>query len=488
MAVPLPPPLNRLRAQVGAAIPSWEEVLERAGRVADEADHLNRVGARPEDGPPPPGMTASAWAVLKASATVMGGPVSLPAMVLAGRRAQRTALARIDRFDEHLQAVAEGRRSPLPAPRRSRLSSDRRIVITSDLHRCVPGRLDWPARQRTKDLSLRVMSHYAEQGWDLIENGDVEDFWLVGGSTWGAMYDVGRIAGGVGGRAADAPRRGLMAEHLDRIVDNNAALYRLLDEGFAADGRYHRTMGNHDDVYEDEQMVQHLRRHLPGTEVVDTVLLTAPERVTSRPGATGPRWGDREGLAAVDAVVAHGHLTDAWNGPGTALLGRIITWTATAFDDLPGLNGATNPLPDEEAVGRLLTGRARNRLITLDPRIGGNRRFDSLDEERLFSHLAAVATARGEAIGAVRPDGSVGWPWLLFDHTHLPMLSPLDATGSPVRYANSGTSLLDHALTSIEWDPARREPRLVVWTDEPDGPRRRELIADGAHLAVLDDA
>ena len=99
-----------------------------------------------------------------------------------------------------------------------------------------------------------------------------------------------------------------------------------------------------------------------------------------------------------------------------------------------------------------------------------------------------MATARGEAIGAVRPDGSVGWPWLLFGHTHLPMLSPLDATGSPVRYANSGTSLLDHALTSIEWDPARREPRLVVWTDEPDGPRRRELIADGAHLAVLDDA
>ena len=96
--------------------------------------------------------------------------------------------------------------------------------------------------------------------------------------------------------------------------------------------------------------VQHLRRHLPGAEVVDTVLLTAPERVTSRPGATGPRWGDREGLAAVDAVVAHGHLTDAWNGPGTALLGRIITWTATAFDDLPGLNGATNPLPDEEAL------------------------------------------------------------------------------------------------------------------------------------------
>ncbi len=465
-------PIPRLPRPRLPALPAWDAALEWAGRWADEADHLHALGDDPAPGAPPAGVAASAWAMAKTGVTVLGAPMSIPAMAVASRRAQRIALDRIARFDEHLHALAEGRESPLPAPRRGRVASDRRIVITSDLHRCIPGRLDWPARQRTKELTLRVLTRYAEDGWDLIENGDVEDFWMVGGSTWGAVYDVARITGGVGGRAADVPRRQLLVEHLDRIVANNAATYRLLREGFCADGRYHRTMGNHDDVYADEHLVEHLRSHLPGTEVVDTLLLTSPGAM-SRPG--GP---DLEGLAAVDAVVAHGHLTDAWNGPGTAFLGQAITWLATAFDDLPGLGGTVDGLSDEEDLGRLLTGRGRNRLITLDPRFGGNRRFDSLDEQRLFRHLDAVAREGGA------PEGV--WPWLLFGHTHLPMLRPVDADGHPVRYANSGTGLLERAVSMIEWDPVEREPHLVVWTDEPDGPRRVELVPDGRHLAVAD--
>jgi hypothetical protein len=455
-------------------LPTWDETLDWASRWADEADRLRTVGDAPRPGPPSAGPAASTWALAKTAVTVLGAPLSVPAIAVAGRRAQRVALERITQFDEHLRAVAEGRESPLPAPRRSRLGADRRIVITSDLHRCIPGRLDWPARQRTKELTLRVLTRYATEGWDLLENGDVEDFWMVGGSTWGAVYDVARITGGVGGRAADVPRRELLVEHLDRIVANNAATYRLLREGFCAEGRYHRTMGNHDDVYADELLVEHLRDHLPGTDVVDTVLLTRPESLAA------PEGPDADGLTGVDAVVAHGHLTDAWNGPGNAFLGQAITWLATAFDDLPGLGGTVDALSDEEDLGRLLTGRGRNRLITLDPRFGGNRRFDSLDEQRLFDHLDAVAAAGGA------PDG--GWPWLLFGHTHLPMLRPVDAAGHPVRYANSGTGLLERAMSVIEWDPVEREPHLVVWTDEPDGPRRVELVPDGRHLAVADRA
>lgn len=486
-SLPRPPrlPLPRL-GDVGrsrlpdVALPTWDQTLAKAGRWADEADHLHSIDADLTSGAPPAGLTASAWALVKATATLLGAPITVPAMALAGRRAQQVALARILRFDEHLVALAEGRESPLPAPRRGRVASDRRIVITSDLHRCIPGRLDWPARQRTKELTLRVLTSYAEQGWDLIENGDIEDFWLVGGSAWGAVYDVARITGGVGGRAADVPRRGLLTEHLDRIVDNNAATYRLLREGFCEDGRYHRTMGNHDDVYADALLAEHLGRHLPGVDVVDTLLLTRPEALAR------PDGGDGVGVAGVDAVVAHGHLTDAWNGPGYAFLGQLITWMATAFDDLPGL-GSVGGLPDEEGLGRLLSGRGRNRLITLDPRFGGNRRFDSLDEQRLFDHLERVVDERGAASGAVRADGGVGWPWLLFGHTHLPMIRPLDGTGRQVDYANSGTGLLERAVSMIEWDPDRREPKLVVWVDEPDGPRRRELVADGRHLAVADE-
>ncbi len=467
-----------------ALLPGWDVALSWAGRWADEADRLTAVDSAtdalsgmPTDvidaGPavgdlaPRAGITAATWAVLKASATVFGAPVSLPTMALAGRRAQQVALARIDAFDRHLQALAEGGESPLPAQRRRRLASDRRVVVTSDLHRCVPGRLDWPLRQRTKDLSLRVLAAYAEQGWDLVENGDIEDFWLVGGSTWGTVYDVARIGGGLGRSAADGARRRLLTEHLDRIVDNNAATYRLLRDGFCADGRYHRTMGNHDDVFVDTALVEHLGRHLPGVDVVDTVVLTRPDALAA---ATGP---DAAGLGGVDAFIAHGHLTDAWNGPGSAFLGQVITWMATAFDDFPGLGGAVNGATEEADLGRLLTGRGRNRLITLDPRFGGNRRFDSLDEERLFARLGSA--------GLVDP-----MPWLVFGHTHIPMLRPLDAGGAPVRYANSGTGLLEGAVSLIEWDPEHREPRLVIWCDEPGGPRGVELVADGARLAVRD--
>ena len=441
-------------------LPFWNVALARVGRWADELDHMGNVPVEPLDGRPSPGAPAAAWAVAKAAVSLAGAPFGISAMAVAARRAQRITLERIERFPEHLHALADGEPSPLPARRRVRLGSDRRILITSDLHRCVPGRVDWPARQGTKSLYHRVLSGYAEDRWHLIENGDVEDFWMVGGSTWGAVYDVGRLAGGAGGRLAAEPRRELLREHLDRIVDNNAATYRMLRDGFCAEGRYHRTMGNHDDVYVDGDLNDHLAHHLPGTRVVDSVLLT-------RPGAS-----DRHGIDGVDAVVTHGHLTDAWNGPGFAVLGRAITWLATGLDDLPRLGDAVDGLPDDEAVGRLLAGRGRNRLITLDPRYGGNRRFDSLDEQRLFQALGAVTPGRG-------------WPWLIFGHTHFPMLCPQDADGVPVRYANSGCGVLDRAFSALEWDPDARVPlRLVLWLDGDDGVERIELVPDGPVLGV----
>ncbi len=404
---------------------------------------------------------ASGWALCKAALTVVGAPLSIPAIAVASRRTQRLTLDRIRSFGDHLTAVATGQDSPLPAPRRTRVASDRRILITSDLHRCIPGRLDWPARQGTKVLYRRVLEHYASEGWDLVENGDVEDFWMVGGSTWGAMYDFSRMVDGAARGFADEPRRELLRIHLDRIVDNNAGTYEVIRDGFDAEHRYHRTMGNHDDVFADDQLAEHLRNHLPHSDVVDTILLTRPEVI-----ALGDD-GDDAGIDGVDGVVAHGHLTDAWNGPGVSFLGQALTWLATAFDDLPGLG--LDGLPGEQALGRLLSGHGRNRLITLDPRFGGNRRFDSLDEERLFAEL-----------GRTEPPG--GWPWLLFGHTHIPMLRPLDATGGPVRYANSGAGILERSFTALEWNPEERAPHLVIWIDEPGGPRRVELLADGAHL------
>ncbi len=412
-------------------------------------------------GAPRAGATAATWAAAKAAFGLATAPVTVPALTAAALHTAQRIGERIELYPAHLRALIERTPPPLPGVRTVHRDAGARYLITSDLHRCVPGRLDWPERQRVKDLYAEVLQGYADQRWHLIENGDVEDFWMVGGSRWGAMYDMAYLGGSLAGPARRRVQRRVLVEHLDRIVANNRATYDVIADGFCVDGRYHRTMGNHDDVFEDLALVDALAGHLPGTTVADTILLTG--------GGAAP-----DGVADVEAIVAHGHLTDSWNGHGFAALGRSLTWAITGLDDLPGMP-RVDPLPDADGLARLLGGHARNRLISVDPRYGGNRRFDSLDEERLFARLAEEA-----------PDG--GWPWLLHGHTHFPMLRPLDAAGHPVRYANSGSGVLHGAFTALEWDPTNDDTplHLVLWQRTPDGPLRTELVPDGPTLRALD--
>ncbi len=441
------PPLSSAGASLSSGTRrAWSDTLRKAAQWADERDA--------DAGADTPAAVAW-WAATKAGLGLAAAPLTLPTLTAAAAHATRIANDRITRFPDHLHALAEGREPPLPGHRTLRRPAGERYLITSDLHRCIPGRLDWPGRQGVKDLYLAVIAGYAQEGWHLIENGDVEDFWMVGGSTWGAVYDVAYLTGSAIGPGRTGARRQVLTEQLDRIVANNAEIYDLLREGYGRDGRYHRTMGNHDDVYADPGLVERLGHHLPGVEVADTILLSDAPQDT--------------GIAEVDAVVAHGHLTDPWNGHGFATLGHYVTWLATGLDDLPGAR-RMEQLP-MDGLSRLLDGRARNRLIQIGSRYGGNRRFDSLDEERLFA-----------ALREDEPQDS--WPWLVYGHTHFPMLRPLDSQDRPVRYANSGCGVLNGAISALEWDNSDPEHplRLVVWRSTPDGPRRIELVPDGESL------
>ncbi len=439
-----------------------EQAVRLSGRVADQIDRADRVPAVPAD-PRVVSGAATAVAIAKAAGMVISSPISFPTLAVAARRTAADSLVRADHFGEHLRAIVAGTPTPLPAPGVTRLDGRQRWLITSDLHRCVPGRIDWPSRQQTKELYALMLEHYAEEGWGLVENGDVEDFWMVGGSTWGAVYDIARFAGRIAAPIDDSIESGVLAEQLDRIVENNERTYRVIREGFLADGRYHRTLGNHDEVLAEPAMAERLEEHLPGARPVDTVLMVDP--------GVGREASQVVELDDVMGVVTHGHLTDSWNGPGYSPLGRAITWLGLALEDLPTPAG-TELLPDEEAVERLLTGRGRNRLISLDPRFGGNRRFDSLDEERLFAALAADTPERE-------------WPWMMFGHTHYPMLWPRDRSGTAVKYANSGSGVLDGAVSALEWEPGGNDPvRLVLWRVEGGDLVRRELIPDGAQLTV----
>ncbi len=70
-----------------------------------------------------------------------------------------------------------------------------RYVITSDLHRGPAGTNDWPGLQDTTALYAALLDWYGDQRWSLVEDGDVEDFWMVGGSTYGLVYELGRWIG-----------------------------------------------------------------------------------------------------------------------------------------------------------------------------------------------------------------------------------------------------------------------------------------------------
>ncbi len=171
-------------------------------------------------------MPASLWAMAKSGAGLAASPFTVPALTAAALRTAQLTTQRIEAFPDHLHAIVDGRRSPLPGSRTRRRPASERYLITSDLHRCVPGRLDWPGRQGTKELYAEVLGGYAADGWHLIENGDVEDFWMVGGSTWGALYDAGSLAALAAGPARTSMQRRVAREHLERIIDNNAAHLR----------------------------------------------------------------------------------------------------------------------------------------------------------------------------------------------------------------------------------------------------------------------
>lgn len=408
-----------------------------------------------------PGLPYPLWAVAKLTAGMALSPIVLPTMVARARRATRLSQERIHNFPDHLYALAADEPSPLPAPRTNRTSAGHKYLITSDLHRCISGKLDWPARQGVKDLYADVLELYAAESWHLIENGDVEDFWMVGGSTAGVTYDASWLAAQALSPVMTGPKRSLIASQLKAIIANNQRIYDTINEGFASDGRYHRAIGNHDDVYDDPDVAEIFSSHLSGTEPAHTIVLTDPDTTPA------------DGISHLDAVIAHGHLTDAWNGPPYGGLGRTVTWLGNGIDDLPR-GPRLDGLPPMSAVDQLLAGNARHRLTTVDPRYGGNSDLETLDEERLFDRLNETEPAEG-------------WPWLIHGHTHLPMVRPMNSRDESVKYANSGCGILPEAFTALEWDTSKPGDPLtvVLWHKTADGPHRTEFKSVDSRLIPI---
>jgi hypothetical protein len=418
-----------------------ERIVDTIGGWADRVDQRRAGRGRGNA----PGALAVAWATTK---LILATPVAPIGFAITGWRAivnHERAKRTMAMLPGLLVALEQGDAIPPDMGQVLRLDAGHPLVITSDLHRCVTGRLDLVGQQDNRDLYGALLDWYAEGGYGLVENGDVEDFWMVGGSAWGTVYDIFRLVGAaLAGRPGDGIRQATYRAHLRRIVENHRGTYGRIAERFAATGRYHRTIGNHDDLFDDPRLVAELAQTVGSCSMASWILLDGP---------TG-----------TEAIITHGHIADGWNAPGRATLGKVSSWMADIIRDAP-IPLMPDDLPPPRLTRQLLSGRQRNGLLRVDPRFGASSTYDSLDEELLFDALG----------GAAR----VG-PWLLMGHTHFPVIEPASDTGARWwRYANSGHGLGAGLVTALEWpgDETHPAPRLVAWC-WADHPEWSELVSD----------
>lgn len=419
---------SRYRARrIVAATSRWAQGHDNSGR--------GRAAASSNNGPTELqiGWIAKCWATLKLGVVGLLSPVWAPVIMLRAATNNRRARVLTALFPTRIRVIARDGIPSLPANQIAEFSADIRLAIFSDLHRCVPGRLDWPQRQGTKDLYAAILDVYGNDEWYLCENGDIEDFWMVGGSTYGSAYDALRMAGSA---LARFDRTELLVEtyrsHLDTIITNNSEIYDRIRGQFVAAGRYLRTVGNHDNPISRPMVADHLRQHLGTFPLGDYIAL-------------------RNADGALSAIITHGHHTDGWNAPERDNLGKMSSWISNTLVDVPRLR-TPEGLPPAAASALLMSGEMPDRLITVSPTFGANSSYDSLDEELLFDAI------HREGLDDV---------WMLLGHTHSPVVSPRSRSGNDwTRYLNSGSGVTEGIITAIEWDGTGAETSavLVAWS------------------------
>lgn len=427
---------------------AWRRLLGLADAL-DDAAALGRWSPR---------LVPATWASLKLATMALTSP-ALGAWVgyrstVNHRRVKELSSV----FPEILEAILDDTDHGFPVARVHRADAARRWVLASDLHRAPAGHLDWPARQCSRALYDQALDHYAAGGWGLIENGDIEDYWLVGGSAYGAVYDLARmVAALLPGRAGAALRHEIRAEHFRRIVANYAETYGRIRTGYHQVGRFIRVTGNHDDVYEEPRAAGLLHEEFPGLPVVDFVVL------------------EDEGHPV--GLVFHGHQTDGWNGSAVSnRVARFTTSLGSALHDQP-LPGLAPGLPTAGDTLHLVEGRLRNRLTRVNGITGATIGLDSLDEVLLFE-----AARRRWGSGAGDLDGG---PWVVLGHTHIPLAAPEHPRdgGRWRRYVNIGSGITYELVSLVEWDGERdpRNPavRLVGWVPDGDTGARRFVVEGG---------
>ncbi len=455
---------------IASAIDSGLDAIKRAaeGALLDAFDFMASAVEWVEKNLPDPvdwvlnDVLPAAWGALKLIAAVAGLLATWPAFLAAAFICNLIAENYGHEYGTVIEAVLRGDKRYQEMFRIVRLPARRNYVIVSDIHRWANNdEQEAGFLHDSRELFDRVMEHYGIEEWALIENGDVEDYWLRGGGLYGVAYDVASMMPGpvLDGKVLDGGLATAAQFHLGKIMRTHASTYARLKALFHNKQRYFRTVGNHDDVNSRPEMQAVLRRMFPGLQVADYIVLQEPN-----------------GRGA--AAIAHGHQTDAWNYGACSFLGRTTTSLASGLRDLPFIPSSLG-VPDKTVSDALWNSGGMDLLDQVGP-FGADPDLGSLDEVALFESCRRIW-------GGAGPDIAKG-PWLLLGHTHVPLWKPANPETNGVwrRYVNSGCCVFSRMITTIEWvyqdGMAEPEVRLVAWRWAKDvgavpPEREREIVA-----------
>jgi hypothetical protein len=337
-----------------------------------------------------------------------------------------------------------------------RLPVEDKYVVFSDIHLFVNGYYNFYQNNGNGDIHKWLLSKkYGPEGWYLIDNGDVEDFWMGGGSVKTQILDVADELPYPYYYQAYATQAAWSALQVLAvgIFNDNAATYGLVDTQFVAKGRYARTVGNHDDAWDRSDM-------LPLFDIVYRRPIAAHDYILLDDSSTGE----------TRYVLAHGHQSDIWNMRLCDFAGKWATQalcvlTDVSFGQFSKLKKFYRDRDDWEAE---LNGHGfDNELHDMEGLLGLRQ---SLDEIELYEDLEE--TYRDSPIQ----------PHLILGHTH----NVKDHAGVPNymyksewnwrEYSNTGTTgMWAECVTCLELDHGTVTP--VLWYLSDDGSVQREPLS-----------
>jgi hypothetical protein len=328
-----------------------------------------------------------------------------------------------------------------------RIPVDRKYAVFSDIHMYVEGDLDFFNNNGNAEIYRTALQWYSGKGYHLVENGDVEDFWIRGGSAKGLILAIGEplpwpsfsdLFEASGFRSANQA-------HALNVFSHNAQTYETVRTLFHDKRKYTRMIGNHDDVWVDPDMIPIIQVIYPDIVVNDYCTL------------------ERQDTGETEAILAHGHQSDVFNTAMCNFAGKALTNVASVLHELSFGEWNLFSKSKDKWEDEWRNQGFKNELTEISL-----LEMESFSEYDLYK---GVENIYGD---------SPAQPYLILGHTH----NPKDYAGIPHwmfqdqwnwdEYSNSGTvGMWEQIVVGLEVEYP--DVRVVAWKKDDGVTNRYEL-------------